>query len=299
MTNGLVFDIQKFALHDGPGIRTVVFLKGCSLKCAWCCNPESISLNPQIGYIQKKCTNCNNCLSVCPTSALTKGDSHVMLDFEKCINCGQCTPVCPTEALKMFGYSSTAETLIDEVMKDVSYFNNSGGGLTLSGGEPLVQINFALEILKLAKQRGLNTCIETAGNIPQSSLEKVFPYVDIYLFDYKITDPILHKKVTGASNELLLSNLEHLTRRNAQIFLRCPIITDINDTNEHFEGIANLSKKYPELKSIELMSYHEFGADKYVQIGKKPFLIETGTVSKKQKEEWRSKLNKMGCVNLI
>jgi len=222
-----------------------------------------------------------------------------MLDFTKCISCGLCVDVCPSGALKMFGYHKSAEEVIEEVLKDESYFNNSNGGLTLSGGEPLAQINFAVDILKLAKQRGLNTCIETAGNIPQSSFEKVLPYVDSYLFDYKITNSDIHKTYTGSTNELILSNLHYLTTGNASIHLRCPIITGINDNDDHLAGIVSISKRLPKLKSIELMSYHEYGADKYLQIGRKPFRIETGTVLKKQKEEWRTKLIKMGCENLI
>jgi pyruvate formate lyase activating enzyme len=296
---GTVFDIQKFALHDGPGIRTVVFLKGCSLKCSWCSNPESIQTKPQIGFMQRKCTNNGNCIPVCPSNAFSKGDSAVLLDFDKCISCGLCVDVCPSGALKMFGYSSSPEDLIENVIKDETYFKNSGGGLTLSGGEPLFKLNFALEILKLAKQRGLNTCIQTAGNIPQSSFEKILPYVDYYLFDYKITNSDMHKQHTGANNELILSNLAFLMQQNAQVFLRCPIVPGINNMKEHFEGIVHLSKKFPDLKSIELMAYHEYGADKYIQIGRTPSPINSGTVSKEQKEEWRSKLIQMGCENLI
>jgi pyruvate formate lyase activating enzyme len=299
MTKGIVFDIQKFALHDGPGIRTVLFLKGCTLHCAWCSNPESQQLQPQLAYLQNKCIGCGSCVESCNVMALTKADKKISIDFKKCITCRQCATVCPTGALKVFGYTATAAELIDEVAKDLDYFNNSGGGLTLSGGEALVQIDFATELLRLAKERGINTAIETAGNISRSSFEKVFPYVDMYLFDYKLTNSELHKNYIGASNELLLSNIDYLYHRGAAITLRCPIIPTINDTEDHFLGITKMSMKYPNLRGVELMPYHEYGADKYNQIGREPFHLSCGTVSKTKIGEWHNKLIEMGCKNLI
>jgi pyruvate formate lyase activating enzyme len=193
----------------------------------------------------------------------------------------------------------TAEEIIAEVIKDEAYFKNSGGGLTLSGGEALVQVDFSYALLALAKEKGLHTCVETAGNIPRSSFEKVLPFVDRFLFDYKQTNPELHNKWTGATNELLLSNFDFLYRSGAEIVMRCPIIPTVNDTDEHFNGIVAMSQKYPGLKGVEVMPYHEYGVDKYLQIGRKPFRLETGTATKLQKQEWREKLVSMGCKNLF
>lgn len=296
---GIVFDIQKFALDDGPGIRTVLFLKGCTLRCAWCCNPESHRRYPELGFHVTRCNNCGDCLAVCPEKALSPGEKAILVDFEKCTACGKCTQVCPKNALRMFGRTVTAEEMIAEVIKDEAFFKNSGGGLTLSGGEALVQLDFATSLLKLAKEKGLHTCIETAGNVPQSSFAQVLPFVDRFLFDYKQTNPELHKKWTGATNELLLSNFDFLYQSGAEIVMRCPIIPTANETDEHFRGIVAMSQKYPNLKGVEVMPYHEYGVDKYLQIGRKPFRVEAGTATKQQKLAWRKKLVQLGCKNLI
>jgi pyruvate formate lyase activating enzyme len=299
MTKGIVFDIQKFALDDGPGIRTVVFLKGCTMRCAWCCNPESQHKNPELGFHTTRCNNCGNCITSCTEKAITAGASAITINFDQCSACGKCTEVCPKNALRIFGYPVTAEEIINEVIKDEAYFKNSGGGLTLSGGEALVQVDFSFELLKLAKEKGLHTCIETAGNIPQSSLLRVLPFVDRFLFDYKHTNPELHKKWTGVTNELILSNFDYLYHLGAEIVMRCPIIPTVNETVEHFNGIGAMSSKYPGLKGVEVMPYHEYGVDKYLQIGRKPFRLETGTATKLQKQAWRDRLEQMACKNLI
>ena len=162
MTKGNVFDIQKFALDDGPGIRTVVFLKGCTMRCVWCSNPESQHTNPELGFYTTRCNNCGDCITACSEKAITAGDSNVTINFDQCSACGKCTEVCPKNALRIFGNQITAEEIIAEVIKDEAYFKNSGGGLTLSGGEALVQDDFALELLRFAKEKGLHTCVETA-----------------------------------------------------------------------------------------------------------------------------------------
>jgi pyruvate formate lyase activating enzyme len=296
---GIVFDIQKFALDDGPGIRTVVFLKGCTLRCAWCCNPESHRRSPELGFHATRCNNCGDCIASCPEKAISAGSSTISINFDLCTACAKCTEVCPKNALRIFGRTVTSEEIIAEVAKDDAYFKNSGGGLTLSGGEALVQLEFATSLLKLAKEKGLHTCVETAGNIPQSSFEQVLPFVDRFLFDYKQTDPQLHKKWTGATNELILSNFDFLYRSGAEIVMRCPIIPTANETEEHFRGIVAMSQKYPNLKGVEVMPYHEYGVDKYLQIGRKPFRLESGTATKLQRQQWRDKLIQLGCKNLF
>lgn len=296
---GILFDIQKFMLHDGPGIRTVVFLKGCTLRCKWCCNPESYRENPELAFLSTRCNNCGNCIPICPEKAITLGNSAININFDLCTVCKKCIDVCPTNALKIFGHSYTPGEIIDEVIKDKDFFVNSKGGLTLSGGEALLQLDFATNILKLAKENGLHTCLETAGNVLQRSFSQVMPYVDLFLFDYKLTNSTLHKLWTGANNDQLLVNLEYIYNSGAAIVVRCPIIPGVNDTDEHFNGIVAMSQKYPNLKGIELMPYHEFGKDKFRQLGHNPHILETGSVNNLQKDTWRDRLMKLGCKNLV
>ena len=296
---GIIFDIQKFVLDDGPGIRTVVFLKGCTLRCVWCCNPESYQIKPELGFFVSRCNNCGDCISVCPDNAINKGVSSVVINHDLCSVCEKCIDVCPTSALRIFGKTVSASEIIEEVIKDKDYFINSNGGITLSGGEALMQIDFAISILKLAKDNGLHTCIETAGNVPQHSISRILPYVDLFLFDYKLTDDTLHKKCTGANNQLILENFDFIYHSGTEMVMRCPIIPGINDTEEHFKGIVLMSQKYPAINGVELKPYHEYGKDKYFQVGYEPLDLGSGTVSKSHEQEWKNRLKSMGCKKLI
>ena len=297
MEKGIIFDIQKAALHDGPGIRTVVFLKGCPLRCRWCCNPESLALNPEIAYDVEKCQQCHNCVQACDDNALSVQKGKLVVDYDNCTVCGKCIPECPTDALKIFGYETDVETIIREVLKDRNYYENSGGGLTLSGGDPLVQFDFALALLKRAKAEGLNTCLETEGFGEREKFEQLLPVVEHFLFDYKITDDELHRRFTGVSNESILENLDFLVENNADIGLRCIIVPGINDTESHFRAITQLSQKYKAIRQIEIMAYHDYGRNKYKMLGRSyPLNIEA--VSKETATQWLKQLQKMGCRNV-
>lgn len=292
---GIVFDIQKFALHDGPGIRTVVFLKGCPFKCVWCCNPESIDPEPQLAFDEQKCSQCLQCVDHCSTGALKSSGALLSVDFDLCNACGSCISECPKGALKIYGYETDADAILVEVLKDSAYYKNSGGGLTLSGGDPLFQFNFAFDLLTKAKEKGLDICLETEGSGSAEQFEKILPLVDHFYFDYKITDSFLHKKYTGATNEIVLQNLEILGSNHAEITLRCVIIPGINDNDEHFGAIAALSKKYSSILRVEVMAYHDFGSGKYNQIGRPLYPIESKSVSAETANQWVNRMKYLGC----
>ena len=296
---GLVFDIQKFALHDGPGIRTTVFLKGCPLNCVCCCNPESQSFRSQLSFDVSKCMGCLKCIDICPEKAISVVSTKIKVDFTTCTACGNCVDECPDSAFLIFGNEMTAHQVLDEVSRDKDYFENSGGGITLSGGEVMAQVDFAIEILKLAKGRNIHTVIETSGYTKTDNFTKIIPFVDLFLFDYKYTESKLHEEFTGVEPELILANLDYLYQKKADILLRCLIIPGINNNQTHFQEICNLSIKYPELKGIEILSYHNFGASKYTKTGKKYQFENSETVSKQQLAEWVNELKEMGCLNLI
>jgi len=295
----LVFDIQPFSLHDGPGIRTTVFLKGCPMQCKWCSNPEGIDSEPTLSFQKSKCSNCLECVEICSTEALISVEGQLVVQHEKCNACGECIEVCPTDALKLYGYQATSQEIIDQVKKDKTFFKKSGGGITLTGGEVMMQPQFAKDILKLAKDDEINTCIETCGFARQKDYAAILDYVDIILFDYKITDPDEHKYYTGQSNEIILNNLKFLCENGAKIVLRIPIIPGINDTDEHFKALSYISNQYKSIEKVEVMPYHNWGEHKYQEIGLKKSDHKFETVSKEKVEQWVSRLKDMGCKNVV
>lgn len=292
---GFVFDIQKFALHDGPGIRTTVFLKGCELRCKWCCNPESQLPSPQLSFDAKKCTHCLECIESCSFGALTKNGSQLKVDYEKCTGCGDCVSECGPGALKIFGYETDAQTVVSEVMKDKMYFDNSGGGITLSGGDPVFQPDFTYSILKLAKEKGIHTSLETSGHSKPEIIRKLAEVTDLFLFDFKHYKSEMHEKYTGVPNNIILKNLDFLCSNNHPVILRCPIIPGVNDSLEHFRTIAEISNKYNSIREVEIMPFHDWGFHKYEMIGLKRPSINSETISKETKKQWISNLEKLGC----
>ncbi len=267
MQEGMIFAIHRFALNDGPGIRTTVFLKSCPLNCAWCHNPESISGKPEIAFFDEHCTLCGSCAEVCPHKAHSFIDGLHIFNHELCEACGQCVEVCPSDALRKTGYMISPDELIHEIQKDIPYFRESGGGLTLSGGEPLAQPEFTLDILRKARADGIHTCLDTCGLAPTSLFMKTLPLVNLYFFDYKHHDPDLHKAYTGVGNALILRNLDFLISHDASVHLRCPVIPGINDTDEHLQSILDLKKKYPSFRGITLLPYHNAARSKNHRYG--------------------------------
>ena len=256
MNKAIFFDIQRNSFVDGPGIRTTVFFKGCNLRCAWCHNPESQSAKPQMMFYKDKCTGCGKCKSVCP------------YHLEQCELCGKCTLYCPVDARKVCGKEHTVDEVLKEVLKDQAFYETSGGGVTFSGGECMLQIDFLAEILKKCKENGIHTAVDTAGHIPFESFEKILPYTDLFLYDIKIFDSQKHKQYVGVSNELILENLKKLFERKAKLWIRIPIIPDVNDSIEEIQKIKDSLKK-------ELLPYHAMGENKYRAIGKEPQIFKT------------------------
>ncbi len=264
---GIVFNIQKFCINDGPGIRTNVFLKGCPMNCAWCHNPESKKLQPEIGFQAEKCIGCGACVAVCPNGAHRLKDGEHIFDRTKCTACGACTKACVTEALEQIGEIMTVEAVLEEVLKDEAFYQPSGGGMTLSGGEPTLQFEFAFALLKEAKKRGLHTCIETCGFTTKERIAQLSTVTDLFLYDWKVTDSDTHKGYTNCPNDQILHNLRYLDSLGAASIMRCPIIPGVNDTTEHFMGIASVANTLQHVEAIEIEPYHPFGQDKLARIG--------------------------------
>jgi pyruvate formate lyase activating enzyme len=265
---GRIFDIQRFSIHDGPGIRTTVFLKGCPLRCKWCHNPESISPSAHLGVLPEKCTGCAACLPVCQPGALAlTGAKRVVVDRVRCNQCGDCAAECDVKALEMVGRDATTAEVMDVVLRDRDYYRSSGGGVTLSGGEPLFQPAFARDLLQSAKSAGLDTVVETAGFVPWEVLSAVLPVTDLFLFDYKETDAHLHESFTGQSNVLILANLKRLHDTGGRILLRCPMIPEFNARKEHLDGIVRTAAALPRLEGVELLPYHRLGRSKLQRFG--------------------------------
>ncbi|HVI42299.1 MAG TPA: glycyl-radical enzyme activating protein [Anaerovoracaceae bacterium] len=264
---GYVSNIQKFSVNDGYGIRTIVFLLGCTLKCKWCQNPETLENKPTLMFVADLCKGCNRCRKICPNGGPQASENGcVVLNRSQCISCFECADACPYEALKLSGREMSAEQVLNEVMKDKVFYQQSGGGVTISGGEPLMQVDFIAEILKLVKEGGIGTCIETAGNVPWANFEKVLPYTDLFLFDVKFLDPELHKKWTGCSNQLIQENLEKLVKFDKEIIIRIPLIPDINDGQE-FKDIIDRISEMENMKEIHILPFHQLGSSKYDQMG--------------------------------
>lgn len=296
---GTIFDIQRFALHDGPGIRTTVFLKGCPLSCTWCCNPESQQPQPQLGYDADKCTNCLRCVSVCPTGALTERDKTLQVAFDLCNACRNCVEECPESAMKIFGYQADSQYIMDQVAKDKEYFDNSGGGLTISGGDPLFQHEFTLDLLKKAKALNINTCVETSAFTGREVMESLLPWVDYFYIDYKITDEELHKQFTGVSSIQVLESIDFLSLHYANMVLRCTIIPGINDNDDHFKAIAGLSRKYEAIRQVHILPYHRYGESKYKQIGLDVPEITTESMSDEMVNHSINRIRELGGRNVM
>jgi glycyl-radical enzyme activating protein len=296
---GIISDIQRGSLHDGPGIRTVVFTKGCPLDCLWCHNPECNSFSAQLFFNPEKCTYCGFCQAVCDQGVHQVSEDRHLVDFQKCNYCGLCIPECPRDALKIIGRKMKVAEVMETVCADDMFYQVSGGGLTLSGGEPMAQFPFAHALLKEARSSGIHTCMETSGFAPQAQYEKILPVTDLFLFDYKATGSNNYRKYTGVEDELILSNLDFLYRHNKEIVLRCPVIPNINDQAGHFQAISALDRKYPRLSGITLLPFHDMGNGKRTGLGDPPTLPGLQTVPPETARGWIDALHEIGCTKAV
>ena len=293
---GTVFNIQRFSVNDGPGIRTTVFLKGCPLNCVWCHNPESKSSSPELSFDAKACVSCGACFRDCPNGChRMDGGTHVV-DRNACNQCGLCTKNCAGSALEIIGKEREATEVIESVFRDAPFYRNSGGGMTISGGEPFFQPEFTLELLRLAKAKDLNTAVETSGFAGWKCIEAAIPYTDCFLFDVKETDEGNHVKFTGAPLAPILENLKRLDRYGAPVVLRCPLIPNYNVRREHFEGIARLAGSLRNVQRIELEPYHPLGASKARNIGKIYSVANEEFTDKSVSAAWLSEIRAISSI---
>ena len=265
---GVIFNIQKFSVNDGPGIRTTVFLKGCPLNCIWCHNPESKSVNREIMLFAEKCVLCNRCLDECPMGCHVISDGVHTFFREKCVLCTRCVEACQTGAIEAVGRTVSASDVIDEVLKDKIFYETSGGGMTISGGEPLMQAEFSLELLRLARNAGIHTAVETSGYAKEEVIRSIAPYTDLFLYDCKLCDDKRHKEYTGVSNESILRNLRLIDALGKDVVLRCPIIPTVNDNEEHFSAVSRLADSLSCVLRIEVLPYHPLGEGKAIALGR-------------------------------
>ena len=267
---GVVFNIQRFSIHDGPGIRTTVFLKGCSLRCGWCSNPESVRLSPEIITRDIKCIRCGKCAEACSQQAITVVENTRIIQWEKCNYCMKCAEVCPSGAIERAGEYMTVAEVIDTVGRDVSYYRRTNGGMTLSGGEPLVQWQFALKLLQEAKRRGLHTALDTTGYTDWEILNEILNFTDLVLYDVKHPNSARHQAATGVPNERILDNLRKtVAKPGLKVWVRHPVIPQFSDSEDELEELCKLVLTLkPPVEKISLLPYHKFGESKYAAMGK-------------------------------
>ncbi|UCB59269.1 MAG: glycyl-radical enzyme activating protein [Thermoplasmatales archaeon] len=265
--NGLIFDIKRFAVHDGPGIRTTIFLKGCPLSCWWCHNPEGLSNSQEIIYYDYKCMNCDKCINICQQNALEEKNNKIVRNHKICTSCGNCVEICPTASQQIIGQKISAENTIKEIEKDRIFFETSNGGVTFSGGEPLMQHEFLKETLKLCKKRSIHTALDTSGFCHSDVFNTLIKFNDLFLYDLKIIDDQQHKKYTGVSNKKIIKNLDILQEKEKDIIIRFTIVKGITDTKENLRDIINLVSSFEKIKGIDLLPFHNVN-EKYQRIGK-------------------------------
>jgi len=289
-TKGVIFDIQRYSLHDGEGIRTLVFMKGCPLKCLWCSNPESQSYKMEIGSTTKDCVKCGNCYEICKQNAILLPDYQI--DRNRCNHCMECAQVCETKSKRVIGSIVSVDQLLETVEKDRIFFKNSKGGVTVGGGEPTYQSEFVSEFLKACKEINLNTSIETCGYSSWEAFQKTVRYADVIHYDIKHMNSDQHKKLTGVGNEIILDNLKKISE-SQNLIVRIPTIPEINDDDENLSNTIRFASKLKKIIRIELLPFHTLGFGKYDLVGKENSLTGMKPFMKEQKDELTERVKKM------
>ncbi len=294
MTSGLISNIQKYSLQDGPGIRTTVFLKGCPLDCWWCHNPENRASRPEVAVVESRCIRCGECLKVCPQSeGASLGPEGVQPPVE-CKVCGGCVEVCPTGARQLVGRRLTAEQALAELLADRIFYEESGGGITFSGGEPLMQPEFLKDLLTACRAQGINTAVDTCGFAPREQLLAVAALTDLFLYDLKFVDDAKHREYTGVSNATILENLQALSGIHKNIWIRIPIIPGLNDCPEELEAMARLVASLSGVQQVNLLPYHKTGIHKFKRLGQNYRLADTVPPSREYMEAVAQRFNALG-----
>jgi pyruvate formate lyase activating enzyme len=274
----LVLNIQKMTIHNGPGMRTLILFKGCPLHCLWCSTPESQKTEPEIAVYPGKCIHCDQCSSVCSLRAINLNGNTLRIDRSRCNNCGKCAQVCYAEALRLMGQPMTVAELLEEVRKESFMYRISGGGVTISGGEPLLDFKFNQELLPALKDEGINIGIDTCGYAPWRHIEPVLPYVDFFLWDIKIMDPVAHQKLTGVSNRLILNNARRVSEKNIAIYIRVPMVPGYNDSEENLRAICIFARGLSSVVQLDLLPLHHLGKSRYESVNRPYPLADTSLV---------------------
>lgn len=297
---GTIFDIKRYAIHDGPGIRTTIFFKGCTLRCRWCHNPEGIESKREIMYRPERCAeDCRQCVISCPQGAIDKKKKVIEIDRGRCDFCGLCEKACVYEAIRLVGRNVTIQEILDEVEKDRIFYEESGGGVTLSGGEPLVQSEFLLELLDELEKRNIHTAVDTSGFVPFKILEEVSQKTDLILYDLKIMDENKHEAFTGESNALILENLRKLSASGKKIIIRMPLLREINDDEANIRHLAEFLRSCRNIKEINLLPYHKGAEGKLRRLMKKNPSMDFKAPTEKRLDEIGKKLSSHGIRTKI
>lgn len=292
-----VLDIQRNSVHDGPGLRTTVFLKGCPLTCNWCHNPESQEMDRELSYRSHQCVGCGKCVLVCKQGVHEIKDNQHTVERSKCIQCGACVKACPAQALSISGEEKSIDDVFEVIDKDRTFYEMSGGGVTISGGEPLVHKDYVQELLEKCMFEGIHTCIETSGHVGRKNIEAILPYVDLFLYDCKVSNEGSAKKYIGGSLSIIEENLTFILEKGKSVVLRCPIIPTVNDDIEHFKFVAKYAKEWDNIVKVELLPYHNFGVVK----GKNVDILqeEYGMPTEEDKNAWLAKFNELGVGDKV
>ena len=292
--SGCIFDIKRYAIHDGPGIRTTVFFKGCPLRCRWCHNPESWKNNPELSVRFSRCIGCGRCTEVCSRNAITMVDNRPVTDLEKCNLCGECINVCLTGAREIIGSWTTVSQVMAEVEKDRIFYDQSGGGVTFSGGEPLYQYNFLLALLENCRSSGIHSAVDTTCYAKRDIIQRVAAQTDMFLCDIKHMDPQIHKEYTGVDNSLILENIRYLAQTGANIKIRIPVIPGFNDDDKNIEMTAQFVKSLETIEQVDILPYNSGGLEKATRLADDLEIMKKVTPNNGEMENIKKNLQEFG-----